>query len=322
MTKSILIHANSGNNVGLGHLVRCGTLAVELQSRNIDVTLRVKRDDEAVAFVREQGVNPVVSDPATLCEDIRTSTADIVVVDSYDFTAEDFELLTRNKTLVVVDELGDRQIPADLVINNNIYAHDIAYPSAKTVLRGPDYCMLREQFRNLPDPTYADPPKRALLTVGGADLTNEFIDLLEVMREVLPVETALDTIVGPYFDDLLTQPDGVNIYRNPNNIPELMLRAELATSGGGQTLYELAACGTPAAALTLGKDQVKNIDAFTEHGFCFNVNQTTGLVSEEQLKETVRKLLDTETRKKMGQTGRELVDGKGVRRVADYLERM
>ena len=319
MNKSVSIHANSGNNVGLGHLVRCTTLAQELESRNVDVLFHLKPDDRAISFVRKKGIEPKVSDSESVCKAIQASASDIAVIDSYEFNQANFRLLKREKDIVVLDELGNRSIPANLVINNNLYASGICYPDAAKVLRGPDYCMLREEFRDLTKPTYSVPPNHVLLTIGGADLTEDFSSIINTVGEVLPAETVLDIIVGPYFDDVSIRTSSINLHRNPDNISELMIRADLAVSGGGQTLYELATCGTPAAAITLGDDQVKNIKAFAEHGFCLDVGRGTHSKLRVCLKQALQRLLDLETRQKMGRRGRELVDGNGVLRVADQI---
>jgi len=318
MTKSVVIHANAGDNVGLGHLVRCATLAREFQSQDVDVRFRIKADEDAAEFLRDEGVEPMLSGPESIRADLQSSPADIAVVDSYEFTTADFEHIGAEKILVVVDELGDRRIPADLVLNNNLYADDIPYPDASAVLRGPEFCMLRESFRGLPEPTYVDPPERILLTVGGADISNAFRDVLAVTAQVTPAGATLDTVVGPYFDEPMSVPAGVKLHYNPENMHELMWQADLAVSGGGQTLYELAACGTPSAAVTLGPDQIRNIEAFAERGFCRSVGEY-GDGFEGQLRTSLAKLLDYDRRRQMGQTGTDIVDGRGVVRVADRL---
>lgn len=318
MTRSVVIHANAGEDVGLGHLVRCATLARELQSRDVAVRFRIKADDDAAVFLRDEGIEPVISAPESLGSDLQSSPADVAVLDSYELTTADFERIGAEKTLVVVDELGDRRIPADLVLNNNLYANDICYPEADAVLRGPEFCMLREPYRTLPEPTYADKPERVLLTVGGADLSNAFRDVLGVTAQVTPVETTIDTVVGPYFDKPASVPANVEFHHTPENMHELMWRADLAVSGGGQTLYELAACGTPPAAVTLGPDQERNIEAFTERGFCHSVGEYRDGFGE-RLRTALLDPLDYDRRRRMGETGRDIVDSRGVVRVADRL---
>jgi len=321
MTPDVVVHANAGDDVGLGHLVRCTTLVRELRSRDIAATLRIKDDSDAVAFVRDEGIKPKTSKPATLREDLLESPADVIVVDSYEFTSEDFDRLAGTTTLVVFDELGDRRLPADLVINNNAYADEITYPAADAVCRGPDYCLLRPAFRDLPAPKQTQPPEQVLLTVGGSDLAGAFEDVLEVTAEAVPTETTVESVVGPYFETPASPPPGVTFHRVPSNLAELMWNADLAVSGGGQTLYELAACGTPPVAVTLGDDQIRNVEAFEAAGAARGVGRPAAAEFESRLHHELNRLCDAKSeRRQLAEQCRDLVDGRGASRVARRVE--
>ena len=321
MTPDVVVHANAGNDVGLGHLVRCMTLVRELLSRGVAATLRIEDDPDAVAFAHDEGVEPKTSTPATLHEDLLTSPGDVVVIDSYEFTSEDFDRLTGTTTLVVFDELGDRRLPADLVINNNIYANDIAYPTADVVCRGPDYCLLRPAFRDLPAPEHTQPPRQVLLTVGGSDLAGAFEDVLEMTARAVPAETTVKSVVGPYFETPPSPPSGVTFHRVPSNMAELMWTADFAVSGGGQTLYELAACGTPPVAVTLGDDQIRNVEAFEAAGAARGVGRPAAAEFESRLHNELSRLYETKSeRRQLAERCRDLVDGFGAERVANRVE--
>jgi len=319
VSAEIEIHANTGDDVGLGHLVRSLALTEELLSRGVEMNLRLKDDPDGVAFAVNEGIDPVVSDAETLRDDLLASEAD-VVVDSYAFTTEDFERLANANRLGVIDELGDRRLPVDFVVNNNVYADDIAYPDAGMVLRGPAYCMLREPFRNLDEPRDTHPPTSVLVTVGGADLADAFVDILDITADVAE-DATVNAIVGPYFDPPADAPEGVVFHREPSKIHELMWEADLAVSGGGQTLYELAVCGTPAVALTLGGDQVRNIAGFEEANVCLSAGMPTDPGFKDALFDHLQTLYwNRERRREMQTNGTSLVDADGVSRVADHVE--
>lgn len=319
MISEVLIHSNTGEDVGLGHLVRCITLTDELLSRGIDTNLLLKTDGDAVTFAKSEDVDPTVTNPETLCGTILSASAEVVVIDSYSFTVEDFERIAGEKTLIVVDELGDRRIPANLVLNNNIYADKIDYPAADAVLRGPKYCMLREPFRELEHPNYQQPPESVLVTVGGSDLADSFTEIINLTASVAN-ESIVHAVVGPYFESPGEAPNNVVYHRQPPNIHKLMWEAGVAVTGGGQTLYELAACGTPSVALTLGPDQMRNIDAFEEVGFCLTAGEPDDSNFKDRFQDDLETLYwESETRCGMGKTGLSLVDGKGVFRVAEHI---
>lgn len=319
MTPDILIHPNTGDDVGLGHLVRCITLTKELLLRGIDTELLIKTDNDALTFAQNEDIEPVVTNLEALGGAVLSTPAEMVVIDSYSYTSEDFERLAAEKTLVVVDELGDRRIPADLVLNNNIYADEIEYPAADAVLRGTNYCMLREPFRELEKPNHQQPPESVLVTVGGSDLADSFVEVLSLTASVADTST-IHAVVGPYFESPRDAPNNVIYHRQPPDIHELMWEADMAVTGGGQTLYELAACGTPSVALTLGADQIRNVDGFEKAGFCFAAGDPDNSNFEDEFRGYLETLyLKSETRRRMSKMGRSLVDGKGVSRVVERI---
>jgi spore coat polysaccharide biosynthesis predicted glycosyltransferase SpsG len=196
----------------------------------------------------------------------------------------------------------------------------VEYPDADTVLAGPSYCMLRSEFRDRSTQRPDDSQQEGLavlLTIGGADLKNSFESILETTTRVVPDEATIHAIVGPYFDD--SSRDGVEFHRTPSNLATLMARCDLAVSGGGQTLYELAVCGTPPVAVRLGDDQVRNITRFAAEGFCVDAGWPDDAEFSSRLRRGLTELTQPDQRSRRAHIGRSLVDRNGVIRVADAL---
>jgi spore coat polysaccharide biosynthesis predicted glycosyltransferase SpsG len=320
----IVVIANAGPDVGLGHLVRCLALTAAIESRGCQVDLWIPEHAEAEEFAKGEGIEPrmVPRKGEPLTRMVEKASPGVVVVDSYDIDEDTIASLSNESSIAVLDELGDRCLPVDLVVNNNAYADDIEYPSAGQVLRGPEYCMLRESFRKVPQPEPVE-ATTVLVTIGGADLQNSFGDLIRTVAESVPNRVSLVAVVGPYFE----VPDDIRelatFYVTPDSMPQLMSSADFAVSGGGQTMYELAACGTPPASVCLAADQVRNIDALSDRDFCIPVGSPTERGFEENLAEAVEKLAtDDELRVRMARIGRRLVDGHGADRVGLEVARV
>ena len=83
----------------------------------------------------------------------RCDLLNFAVVDSY-AVAVDGECLAqvRGSVVAVIDDLADRLLPVDLVINGAIDAHRLAYQTrpGTRLLLGPDYVLLREEFATEP----------------------------------------------------------------------------------------------------------------------------------------------------------------------------
>ena len=94
----------------------------------------------------------------------------------------------------------------------------------------------------------------------------------------------------------------------------------MAVSGGGQTLYELAAAGVPTVAIEVAENQRFQMEAFEAEGFLRSVEAgqpaECGLVTANMV-DCLRQ--DQEMRSRMSQAGRRLVDGRGSLRVAEAI---
>jgi spore coat polysaccharide biosynthesis predicted glycosyltransferase SpsG len=137
----------------------------------------------------------------------------------------------------------------------------------------------------------------------------------------------IDAIVGPlaaHDASVTTRTTGesarVTVHRDPADYRSLMLAADLAVSGGGQTLYELAACATPAVAILIADNQRANIDGLSGAGAVVAAGAAGDADLDERVTGTVAHLLNDPARRLgMGSSGRRAVDGQGAQRVASVI---
>jgi spore coat polysaccharide biosynthesis predicted glycosyltransferase SpsG len=115
----------------------------------------------------------------------------------------------------------------------------------------------------------------------------------------------------------------VVLHHAPGELLGLMTTCDLAVSGGGQTLYELAACGLPTVALCLADNQRGQLAALADQGALLpgGARDQGGLSSPfADLGPAVTQLAgDLALRQRMSAIGQRLVDGQGTLRVADAL---
>ena len=197
-----------------------------------------------------------------------------LVIDSYEVREECLSRV-RASLVAVIDDLADRSLPVDLVINGAANACELAYRTSPgtRLLLGPEYVLLRKEFAQAPTRSISANVKRVLITVGGMDPHVLTPRLIAWTQEALE-GVAIDVVVGPFFgEDSVAQAEkmaagnpAVAVHRDPAAIRNLMLACDLALTGGGQTTYELAATGTPAVAIRIADNQTGNLKGLSTCG--------------------------------------------------------
>ncbi len=328
----VAIRTGGGRQTGFGHVRRCLSLASALRSLGADTMFLLDGDDEvfepvAAAGFETRRVEPVEAEPATL-EEIRAYQPPVVVVDSYRVREAAFQAFASTGAAVVaIDDVGNRELPVDLVINGSAGAERLPYREAERTryLLGPDYVLLRHEFAEEPRRSIAHEVQRVLITFGGSDPHGLTPKVSRWAAEALGETVHLDVVIGPLFADTLTDggnpwPTRTALHRAPKEIRGLMLVADLAICGGGQTTYELAATGTPAIGMRVADNQTQNLRGLTAAGVLTWIGDVHHPDLESRVKEAVLTLArDQEGRDRMSWRGRALVDGQGAVRVAQAI---
>jgi len=326
----VAFRTDAGPVTGLGHLRRCLALAHALQALGVESLMLLDGDDRALELAMTAGLETSAVtggvDHRAIVEYCARVGAHALVVDSYAFSSDDLRaLVAAGWPVIVFDDTATRELPVDLVINGGAGAGRLAYrgsPHTRYLL-GPSYLALRPEFGEARPRTIHDHVRRALLTIGGADPDRLTARLVRWTIAGLGAIT-LDVVVGPLVDEVdsiravvRSVPGRVILHESPKQLHDLMLAGDLAITGGGQTLYELAALGTPVVAIHLAENQRLNIEAMRAAGVLEYIGDVHDAALESALVATLAALVaDPRRRAEMSRRGRDLVDGRGAARVA------
>jgi UDP-2,4-diacetamido-2,4,6-trideoxy-beta-L-altropyranose hydrolase len=329
MTGPVVIRTDAGAGIGLGHARRCLALARALAASGSEIRFRVSGDVGAVA---EAGfaVHPVSShDLAETVDEARGLRAQAVVVDSYALDSAYFRALAdASLHVVAIDDDGERELPVDLVVNPAATSARPRYRGAPRTryLLGPAYAMLQPEFAEPVEREAGRPVRRVLITVGGDDPTAVTAALARAAVACLD-GAQLHVVVGRWFAAtpalraLETRPAGaVVLHERPRDMRRLMLEADLAISGGGQTTFELAATGVPTVAIRTAKNQTLTLETLAEAGALVRGGDAKDPALAASVTAALETLLrDGDRRAEMSRRAREAVDGRGVLRVASEV---
>jgi UDP-2,4-diacetamido-2,4,6-trideoxy-beta-L-altropyranose hydrolase len=232
----ILIRADASLSIGSGHVMRCRTLARELQRRGATISFLCRRQaGDLIALLQQdfpvlalpelplasheglQGRNlygawlgcSQAQDAADCLQILRQagiSSADGLVVDHYGLDAQwQAQLLDglAQPKLLVIDDLADRPHLADLLLDQNFFGEASAdryrslVPTACGQLLGPHYALLGPEYAQLhPLVPPRSELRRVLVFFGGVDPDNLTGRALEALKTPELAELAVDVVCG------------------------------------------------------------------------------------------------------------------------------
>lgn len=318
----ILIRAEGGNRIGMGHVMRMLVLAGKL--REFAEVFFVCRDNEefraGAEHIEACGYQVLRIDGEKLAGELEGIGGDCLITDSYDVDESYFDSMKGIfRVTGYMDDLYKHRINTDFIINQNIYANDLGYKAGKstTLFLGTRYVLLRDEFRSIPERTIGNKIENVLITFGGADPGNLTEGIAIKLGKAFP-DMHFHIVVGPSFihKESLRKIDGGNIilHHNPK-MSELMLKCDIAIAACGSTVYELCACGTPIIGIAAADNQIMVAQ---------KMSSIRALSHAEGADEVIRHLvsMDYETRERMSKKGRKLVDGYGSDRLAEEIRKI
>jgi len=340
MNPRVAFRTDGNISIGLGHLAECLSLAKRLQNHYSVSSLFIISSD-TVEIQKLGDFTPATERlTANIGEEDSKLTGQILeryginlLVTNLRAVTSDYlnDLKKRGITLVCIDELGNRDIIADVVINGSIVPdwHRYQFQSQPTLTYfDPEYMIMNEVFGTYHQNEKHIKSKAAniLVTMGGVDRSGTTLRIIEALNR-LGKKIRKSIVVGPAFhhrlklEELLPKVKENNFQTSyaPTNMAELMFEADLALSAGGNTLYELACVGTPS--LVLYEDEHEGIQGhiFGKKGAAICLGRGTE-IPQERITASVSSLLrDQALRTRMSQNGKRLVDGKGTERVCDII---
>lgn len=314
----ILFVCDAGPDVGGGHVMRSLTLAHALQEAGAECAFLVRPAVEAVL-------------DAFAPETIRVSATEpfnAMVFDHYGLAAPDHRALAKGRPTLVIDDLANRPLEADLVLDAGPARQPEDYagltPPHAVLLLGPHHAPVRPVFSALRDQALVRreagaPVRRILISLGLTDVggvTSRVVDLL--LPRIGGI--ALDVVLGggaPSLERLrgLSDPR-VTLHVDTQDMPRLTLNADLAVGAGGSTSWERCILALPTLTLILAANQLAAATALEAVGAspCLDVAEPG--FDQAFGSEIDRLLGDPSLRASLSAASAQVCDGGGAQRVA------
>lgn len=337
MTLAAAFRADADSQMGVGHFMRCLSLACTWKERGGHAEFLTTTSEPALLDRLDQAGIPwsIVPHRYPAQGDLHCSVdwasshpGQRLVLDGYHFDEAYQQAVTDAgaRLLVIDDYVRLPQYSAHLLLDQNLNAESRQYPvpaDCKTLL-GVRYALLSQQYRKWQGhrKSYPATARRVLVTLGGADPGDQ---TSRAIRGLITADTRnFDAVVvvgsanprGPEIERWANDIPNLRVVRNASNMPELMAWADIAIAAAGSTSWELAFMGLPSLVITVADNQVPNARALGDHGVAHILGWHADVSENDIAQALVALARDADARSAMGTRGQHLVDGRGAERVA------
>lgn len=329
--RTVVFRADGGPGIGMGHLVRSMALAAELRQRGWRTWLASRELPSAYGEeVARAGCGLIqlqgdLDNEFAIMSGSLGGRVDWIVLDHYELGSEWLERALRiAEARLVLDDLHDRAIMCEMIVNpwyvdgRRTYA-ELA-PGARALL-GPSFALTRSAFlraRQLaPERTFAE-VRRILISLGATDPGATAGRVVDEVRSVVP-SAQIDVLLGPAASSAsAVSGRGINVAVDPPDVPDLMLKADLAVGAGGGMTWERCEMGLPSLVVAVAANQREQSEMVAAAGAARYLGPLAD-VGPGAIAAGVAGLLDPDVRRAMAERARQLVDGLGCVRVADQM---
>ena len=353
---TIAFRADASTQIGVGHVMRCLTLANALQKRDVQTIFVCRHLPQYLESILTASGNQVLrlksapngeilddlpqskllgvsqqQDATETIAAIAKTKLDWIVVDHYGIDARwETSLRAKVSRIMVIDDTADRMHDCDVLLDQNFYLNaDTRYvgkvPPACMVLLGPRYALLRDEFRvwRTKINPRTGPVKRILVFFGGMDAENHTGRTIEILSQICGPEIAVDVVIGAEHSEReqiesLCMQSQFRCHVETSRMAELMANADFCIGAGGSATWERMALGLPTLAKCIAQNQRQLIEDCATKGFLI----AAGSMLEDALTVATKIcaiLAQDELLVSISQKCMELVDGRGTLRVLRAL---
>ena len=349
------VRADASQKIGVGHVMRCLTLAdtlrtlgasIQFVSRYLPENFRqeIERRGHGVAMLPEVSFEASEDVPHAQwlgasqevdCQQTREALAgkaiEGIIVDNYaiDYRWHD-DIRSVAPNVLVIDDLADRRHRCDILLDQNLYRNiDTRYgeliDDKCQPLLGPKFALLRPEFSELRQKAQVRKGelKRVFVLYGGADSDNWTLKTVRALAQLLDGKVGVDVVVGsifPFREEVAKACDelGYDFHVQPENLAQLMLNADAAIGAGGAVSWERCCLGLPSAAVALADNQKQLVRDGGEMEILFPIDNE--LDTSEKLADGLYDFINNSSvRETISAKGFDLVDGLGADKVAKEL---
>ena len=354
----VVFRVDASARMGIGHLMRCLTLAEALRGRGVQTRFICRAHKGHLVALLQQRAMPVTVLPASVLGDAMTGEdysawlgvtqaedaeqsiealdgekPDWLVVDHYGLDAEwEQRLRPHASKLMVIDDLANRRHDCDVLLDQNYssggerrYAGLVT--DACKLMVGPRFALLRPEYAAFRKTMHARDGQvsRVLVFFGGSDPQNMTGLALQALSCADLCDLEVDVVIGannPHREVLEHQSrerTRTTIWGSRHHLADLMSQADLAIGAGGTTTWERMCLGLPTVVISLAENQLPASGALAEATLIYYAGHFSS-IKIDHLTQLIQTLIQsTERLTGLAMQNQLQVDGLGALRLVEVM---
>ncbi len=276
----IVFRVDGDANLGLGHVMRCLTLAKVFSHAGYDILFICSQSSVSAGQYIESAKFQIayISQGETAEYDaeqcvsiIKNLDVYMIVVDHYQLDERWEKLIwARDTKLMVIDDLANRNHVCDILLDSSCGRQESDYqiltnPECLFLLAS-DYCLLRGEFHNLSEQAKIKRKKtqginNILINFGATDhkrLSGQCINILKNLKFEGEISILISSACKwlNELEEICERSNQTTLHVDDNNVSALMLNADLAIGSVGTSSWERCCLGLPTIGIVVADNQI------------------------------------------------------------------
>lgn len=338
---NVLFRLDASSKIGLGHLMRCLTLADELNLLRITCSFVINQYDlDLKSMLDSQGMAyEFIDDEANAVTYIGLQVKKqplLVIVDNYQLGYQ-WQRLVKDcgASIMAIDDLANRPFEVDLLLDQNLVEnYQSRYQGlllgSSTVFLGAEYALLRREFFDARQQFLAFENRlnelQVLINFGGSDPDNETLKALKGVLAAKHIANVTVIIGGAYqhLEELnlwAAKYSRVMILQNVKNMAYYMNKALIMVGAVGTTAWERCSLGVIGLVSSIADNQLATARYLHKLEAHYYLGHHSDLAPINYQRGLEGILSSPSLMRSIHENSLALVDGQGAQRIARHIKK-
>lgn len=303
----IAFFTEAGSEKGMGHLIRCQTIANEFEQNNIEINFFLDSDInydykfKNLTYFKWEELNINIH-------------YDVIFIDSYEATEAIYNNLQKKTNLgIYIDDYERINYPKGTIVNFAPDSKELFFKNRNKdseYLLGLDYIPIRKEFlkyKNLKK------EKKLFIMLGGNDTANLSLNIIEALQDIDIKKVIVSN--NEMTSNKLSKYDNVKVLfqSNDDELIKEMATSDYAISTASMSLYELSFLQIPTIIIAVSQNQITGVSQMLKNKLAISYVDTMRLNWEKNISFQLKNLMEHK------QIVDNQIDGLGVKRIYEYI---